>query len=58
MELPEPQNPAASRKSCDSQGETNVTVKGKGNSELYFCTQTDDDTSFLAWDYKWEPSKV
>ena len=39
-------SPPGSGKSCDSQGETNVIVKGKGSSELYFCAQNDDDTSF------------
>ena len=38
--LPKPQG---SKKSHDSQGETNSIVKVKVKPEMYFCTQNDDD---------------
>ena len=37
--------PPGSKKSYDSQGETNSIVKVKVKPEMYFCTQTADDTS-------------
>ena len=46
MEFPEPQSPVGSRKSCDSQGETNNSVKGEGKPELHCCTPTDDGISW------------
>ena len=38
-------SPPGSKKSCDSQGETNSIVKVKEKPELNFCVQTDDDIS-------------
>ena len=34
--------PSGSKKSYDSQGETNSIVKVKGKPELHFCMQTND----------------
>ena len=35
--------PPGSKKSNDSQGETNSIIEVKVKPEMYFCTQTDDD---------------
>ena len=58
-------NPPGSKKSYDSQGETNSILKVKVRSKLHFCTQTDDDISFQPqianrsppdWNWKSHPS--
>ena len=49
--------PLGSKKSYNSQGETNSIVKVKVKPELHFCEQTDDDIS-AAWDYNWESPKL
>ena len=43
-------SPSGSKKSYDSQGETNSIVIVKGKPELHFCSQTDDDYQFAAGD--------